>query len=197
MRLSPGTTSQICYATFDLRLAAQNWARAAGAGPFFLMELPADLEKTYRGEPAHDSFQAAIGFMGTTCIELMQPTNEAPSMIREILDPRGEGAVQHMYPHIRPLDAGQYDEMCAKYKAMGFEEALSFRVPGMGRNAFSMQRALSGAFLKCSSSAPTHTNRCSVACMNLIATGMEATPFAAWIHFKEHRHAVQTTSRRP
>jgi hypothetical protein len=148
MRLSPGTTSQICYATFDLRLAAQNWARVAGAGPFFLMELPADLEKTYRGEPAHDSFQAAIGFMGTTCIELMQPTNEAPSIIREILDARGEGAVQHMYPHIRPLDVGQYDEMCAKYKAMGLEEALSFRVPGMGRNAFFDATRTLGCFLE-------------------------------------------------
>jgi len=148
MRLSPGTTSQICYATFDLRLAAQNWARAAGAGPFFLMELPASLEKTYRGEPAHDSFQAAIGFMGTTCIELMQPTNEAPSIIREILDARGEGAVQHMYPHIRPLDAGHYDELCAKYKAMGLEEALSFRVPGMGRNAFFDATHTLGCFLE-------------------------------------------------
>jgi hypothetical protein len=112
------------------------------------MELPADLEKTYRGEPAHDSFQAAIGFMGTTCIELMQPTNEAPSIIREILDARGEGAVQHLYPHIRPLDAGQYDEMCAKYTAMGLEEALSFRVPGMGRNAFFDATRTLGCFLE-------------------------------------------------
>ncbi len=148
MRLSPGTTSQICYATFDLRLAAQSWVRIAGAGPFYLMELPAGLEKTYRGEPAEDAFQAAIGFMGTTCIELMQPTNEAPSIIREILDARGEGAVQHMYPHIRPLDAGQYDAMCAKYRALGLEEALSFRVPGMGRNAFFDATRTLGCFLE-------------------------------------------------
>jgi hypothetical protein len=148
MRLSPGTTSQICYATFDLRVAAKSWVEAAGAGPFYLMELPAGLEKTYRGEPAEDSFQAAIGFMGTTCIELMQPTNRAPSIIREILEARGEGAVQHMYPHIRPLDAGQYDAMCAKYKAMGLEEALSFRVPGMGRNAFFDATRTLGCFLE-------------------------------------------------
>jgi hypothetical protein len=148
MRLSPGTTSQICYATFDLRLAAERWARMAGAGPFFLVDLPADLEKVYRGKPAEDTFQAAIGFMGTTCIELMQPTNEAPSIIREILDARGEGAVQHVYPNIRPLDIGQYDAVCAHYRTNGLEEALSFRLPGMGRNAFFDATQSLGCFLE-------------------------------------------------
>ena len=78
----------------------------------------------------------------------MQPTNKAPSIIREILDARGEGAVQHMYPNIRPLDASQYDALCAKYRTMGLEEALSFQVPGMGRNAFFDATQSLGCFLE-------------------------------------------------
>jgi Glyoxalase/Bleomycin resistance protein/Dioxygenase superfamily len=146
--LSPGTISQVCYATFDLQAAAKRWARLTGAGPFFVMDLPAEIEKTYRGKPAKDTFRAAIGFMGKTCIELMQPTNEAPSIVREILDARGEGAVQHIYPQIRPLDATQYDAVCAGYREQGLEEALSFKLAGLGRNAFYDATQSLGCFIE-------------------------------------------------
>ena len=136
MALPPGTISQVCYATYDLEAAAERWAKVTGAGPFFVVALPPDLQKTYRGKPARDTFKAAIGFLGTTCIELMQPTNDEPSIVREVLESRGEGAVHHVYPKIRPLDAAAYDELCAHYRANGLEEVLSFELPGLGRNAF-------------------------------------------------------------
>jgi hypothetical protein len=134
--LPPGSVSQVCYVTFDVRAAAERWARVTGAGPFFMMALPSDLQKVYRGRPARDTFVAAIGFLGETCIELIQPTNDEPSIIREVLDTRGEGAVHHVYPKIRPLDAAAYDDLCAHYRASGLEEVLSFQLPGLGRNAF-------------------------------------------------------------
>jgi hypothetical protein len=146
--LLPGSISQICYVSYDASAAAAQWARLSGAGPFFTVELPGDLRKIYRGRPAQDTFIACIGFLGTTCIEILQPTNEAPSIIREVLGARGEGAVHHVYPRIRPLDHAAYDELSARYRAEGLEEALSFYLPGVGRNAFYDATQTLGCFIE-------------------------------------------------
>src|SRR3546814_836547 len=124
-----GSISQVCHVTHDLKAAAARWARI-GAGPFFLLALP-EIERNYRGGTAKDTFDAAIGFSGTTCIELVRPTNDQPSIFREVLDRHGEGAVHHHYPKIRCLTAPEYDALCASYRTLGYEEALSFHLPGL------------------------------------------------------------------
>src|SRR3546814_14882819 len=87
-------------------------------------------------------------FSGTTCIELVQPTNDQPSIFREVLDRHGEGAVHHHYPKIRCLTAPEYDALCASYRTLGYEEALSFHLPGLGRNSFFDATADLGFFLE-------------------------------------------------
>jgi hypothetical protein len=147
MLVPAGTVTQTCYVTSDIETAVKRWV-ALGAGPFYRMDFPASIEKTYRGKPAEDSFSAAIGFLGTTLLEFLQPTNSAPSIIREILDHKGEGAVHHLYPRIRPLDAAAYDALCADYREQGFAEALFLNLPGMGRNAFYDATETLGCFLE-------------------------------------------------
>jgi hypothetical protein len=93
------------------------------------------LERRYRGGPAEDEFTAAIGFLGSTIIEFVQPRNRAPSIFREILDTRGE-AIHHVLPRVCPCTPQEYDSSFHRYRGQGYEPALTLVVPGFGRNAF-------------------------------------------------------------
>lgn len=146
--IAPGSISQMCFATRDMSLAVKKWTSAFGAGPFFEIALPQPLPRIYRGRPAEDRFAAVIGFMGSTLIEFLQPLNDAPSIIQEILTTRGEGALHHIYPCIRPLNAVQFDAARSGYRALGYKEALSFEMPGMGRNVFFDAVATLGCFVE-------------------------------------------------
>lgn len=148
MPVPVGSVTEICFVTEDLEGAVARWVAATGAGPFVVMAFQPGPANRYRGGPAQDAFRAAIGFLGTTLIELLQPDNGAPSIIREVLDEKGEGALHHVYPSIRPLDAAAYDAQCDRYREQGFAEALSLILPGMGRNAFFDARESIGCFLE-------------------------------------------------
>src|SRR3546814_16101786 len=80
-------------------------------------------------------------FSGTTCIELVQPTNDQPSIFREVLDRHGEGAVHHHYPKIRCLTAPEYDALCASYRTLGYEEALRSEERRVGKECVSTCRS--------------------------------------------------------
>src|SRR3546814_13978811 len=57
-------------------------------------------------------------------------------------------SVHHHYPKIRCLTAPEYDALCASYRTLGYEEALSFHLPGLGRNSFFDATADLGFFLE-------------------------------------------------
>jgi len=138
--IEPGEVTEICYLTHDLESATARWARTVGAGPFFEMPCP-DGELLLRGQPIRDSFRAVLGFSGNTVIEFIQPLSEGPSLFTEVLAEKGEGAVHHVYPNIRALNAAQYDALCKEYEADGLDRVLDFTVPGIGRNCFYDARA--------------------------------------------------------
>ncbi len=146
MRLE-GNVTEICYVTHDIAAATARWARTLGAGPFFDMAVP-DGELMLRGKPVRDKFRAVLGFSGTTIIELIQPLSDGPSLFTEVLREKGEGAIHHVYPSIRPLTAEAYDSLCAGYEAEGLERVLDFTVPGIGRNCFYDARDRIGSFIE-------------------------------------------------
>jgi hypothetical protein len=148
MPVPVGSVTEFCFVTENIEAAVERWAATMGAGPFVVMEFEPQPGNRYRGGPAKDAFRAAIGFLGTALIELLQPANAAPSIIREVLDVAGEGALHHIYPKIRPLDAKAYDAQCDAYREQGLVEALSLHLPGMGRNAFFDARETIGCFLE-------------------------------------------------
>lgn len=148
MSIPIGSVTETCYVTRNLDNAMAEWTRTTGAGPWFDSEFPATLVKSYRGERSADSFRAAIAFAGTSLIELVQPTNAAPSIFREILEARGEGALHHVYPRIKPCKGADYDHACAAYRALGLESALSFSIEGLGRNDFFDATATLGCFIE-------------------------------------------------
>jgi catechol 2,3-dioxygenase-like lactoylglutathione lyase family enzyme len=130
-----GPVSQVCYAVEDLDRAIADWSRTVGAGPFYVFDAVIE-GKIYRGEEGRDTHLIALGYLGTTSIEFYQPNNEEPSIIREMLDLRGDGALHHIWPRIAPIGADEYERRLADYEAGGLEIAMSGNVPHVGRIAF-------------------------------------------------------------
>jgi hypothetical protein len=104
--------------------------------------------RIYRGRPAEDSFSAALGFCGMSLVEFVQPLNDKPSVFREVLDEKGDLAVHHVYPNIRPLTAAEFDSERAKYERAGFVPALDMVMPGLGRNVLFDARPKVGVFVE-------------------------------------------------
>lgn len=146
MTLAHGAITEICYVVRNLEQSVLAWADTVGAGPFFQIEATPQ-EGIYRGQPAQDRFQAALGFSGSTLIEFIEPLSSGPSIWYEALGDKDE-AVHHIYPNMRPLGATDYDEALRKYEAAGLKAAWSARVPPMGRTCMIDARARIGCFIE-------------------------------------------------
>lgn len=149
MAIAHGTTVEVCYVTHDIERAVKHWAEILKAGPFYILNNDAGFgQRTYRGAPAKDSFRAAIGFLGNTMIEFIQPTDDEPSVFQEVLKTQGEMAVHHVYPDIRPLNAAEYDAMHSRYTDLGYVAALEMVLPGLGRCTLFDAREELGVFVE-------------------------------------------------
>jgi hypothetical protein len=144
-----GSVTETCYVTNDLQRAITRWAGGLGAGPFYTMTIPADFgTRSYRGQPARDSFAAALGFCGMSLVEFVQPLDQHPSVFREVLDMHGDMAVHHVYPGIRPVSAADFDRERRRYEQAGYTAALDMVLPGLGRNVLFDARAQLGVFVE-------------------------------------------------
>jgi len=74
---------QIAYVVPDLRAAARRHAGLFGSGPYFIAEGYTDIPHIYRGEERLMSIDSALGQWGEVQIELIQPTDDRPSVWRE------------------------------------------------------------------------------------------------------------------
>lgn len=126
--------TQFCYVARDFEVAIDKWV-LAGAGPFFELDLSGLTDRDYRGTVARDTVRLGFGFLGTSQVEIVQPTNDAPSIYREVLDTRGE-VLHHIQPKMRPISAELFDAESARYESMGLKLAYSLTAPGVGRVAF-------------------------------------------------------------
>mgnify|MGYP003574955684 CR=1 FL=1 len=134
MSLAPYT--QICYVSLDLDRSIERWIRA-GAGPFYVGDsasLPPD--RTYRGAIAVDQFRAAIAFLGSTQIEIVQPLDDQPSFYREVLERNRadakEEVLHHVQPKARPMSEAAFDEECHKLERDGLNCVATLTAPGGG-----------------------------------------------------------------
>ena len=146
MKLAPGSVTQVAYVTHDLQRAMAYWMETMKAGPFFVMTTPPGLHMSYRGRPGTDTITAGVAFCGACNIEIVQPTNDAPSIFREVLAARGEG-LHHVQPKMRALSPSEFDGIYDGYLAQGMELASYADVPGTGRTAFFDDQNRTGAFV--------------------------------------------------
>ncbi|MEV6341933.1 VOC family protein [Actinoplanes sp. NPDC051851] len=90
-----GAVRQNGYVVRDIHTAMHHWAGTLGVGPWFFFDDMALGDFRYRGEPSDARISVALANSGDLQIELIQPTNDAPSMYRDFLAAGHEG-LQHM-----------------------------------------------------------------------------------------------------
>lgn len=144
--------TQLAFVTDDMYASIRNW-HAIGAGPFYIVDLSAIengqiTERTYRGEPARDTFRAAIGFLGTTQIEFIEPTNDAPSLFREVLAKNKGEVLHHMQAKVSVVTPARFDELSRCYEGLGMELVSAMATPAGARAAFYDGRDMVGCFLE-------------------------------------------------
>jgi len=134
MALPEGSYTQTAFVVRSIETTAMLWTRLTGAGPWYLLE-PETRNTIYRGRPGNDKYRLALGFLGGTCMELIQPLDTEPSILNEILAVRGEG-FHHVCPHMTALAGASFDARCRELERTGLKLAMSNEVVGLGRAAF-------------------------------------------------------------
>ena len=136
-----GAVLQVCHVVRDVRPHVDRWVRTLNAGPFFCATFEID-GHTYRGKLHRVNVHVAVGFLGSTCIELAQPVDEAPSVFREVLDSRGEG-LHHYW-----MMTDDYDAELARFAAAGCDFVGGGELPRIGRGAFVDATRTLGCFVE-------------------------------------------------
>jgi len=123
MALPKGSYTQIAYVVKNVEEAAARWTKVSGAGPWFVLE-PQTINTIYRRQPTKSGYRLGLTFLGGTYIELIQPTNNEPSIFKEILDLRGEG-FHHISPQLSVLKGASYDDRCREMEQRGLKLAMN------------------------------------------------------------------------
>lgn len=136
-----GTVLELCQVVADIDRAIDHWTHAVGAGPFFLFDVPVLPGQLYRGQPTEVSMRVAFGFSGGLLIELLQQTNDGPSVFQEMLAARGDG-----YHHI--MLRLPYDDGVARLEGRGHAIAFSGRMPTGERFCLFDTRGADGSYIE-------------------------------------------------
>lgn len=136
-----GSVLELCQVVRDIEPALEHWTRTIGAGPFFVFDVPVLPGQMYRGKPTEVAMRVGFGFSGGLLIELLQQTNDGPSVFQEMLADRGQG-----YHHI--MIRGPYEETFERLKSRGHEVAFSGQMPAGERFCLFDTQAADGAFIE-------------------------------------------------
>jgi hypothetical protein len=126
-----GLPVQLGFVVPDLDAAIRHWTEQVGAGPFFVTRSMPIENYQLRGVPSAPTLAAALGYWGTMQIELIETTNDAPSVYSEFAARAGEG-LQHVC--IRRTTT--LDETIAAMMAKGYTVAATGRMTGIGDFAY-------------------------------------------------------------
>ncbi|MDL9935745.1 zinc-binding dehydrogenase [Gordonia sp. ABSL1-1] len=88
-----GSIRQIGYVVNDIEASMAGFVQA-GIGPWFYLKDVKPGDFTYHGEPSDMTMDVAVANSGDIQIELISPTNDAPSMYKDFLDAGHEGVQQ-------------------------------------------------------------------------------------------------------
>ncbi len=119
---------QVAYVVEDIEAAAHHWIKTLGVGPFFLFEHFPLFDAQYRGKPMDFDVNAALGFSGSMCFELIQQNNKVDSVYSEVVAKRGYGF------HHWALATEDFEGSVKHYEDLGAEMAL-YGVAGVGARA--------------------------------------------------------------
>lgn len=121
---------QIAFVVEDLDVAMEEFSSRLGIGPWTVMRDFAGAEPHYHGVPTAARANVALGFGGRMQYELIQPTDDLPSVHRDVIQDRGYGF--HHFGYARP----DFDASVAGMRAQGYEPVFEARVGPDGRVAY-------------------------------------------------------------
>lgn len=130
---------QIAFTCADIHRSMREYTERLNIGPWFLFEHFPLADLTYRGQPCDADITLALGASGHMIFELIQQNNDVPSVYTEVVARQGHGF------HHYALSCFDFDAAVAKYRDMGYEQAL-YGVAGVGARAAYMDttRTLGG-----------------------------------------------------
>jgi len=82
---------QYAYYVQSIDAAAEKWAAAFGAGPFFMERHHRCQEFTYRGTATEADVSYAFGYLGDTMIQFIEQHDDQPSIYRDMYKAGEEG----------------------------------------------------------------------------------------------------------
>jgi len=133
---SLGERVQLAFVVADLESALRYWTGVMGVGPFVVIENSVAGRKVlHRGQPSAMDTTLAFAYMGDVQIEIVHPSNDAPSPFREFLDSGREG-LQHIafWPDdldkaCQHLEQAGFSEVCAMYLDDGSRNVCYYQPP--------------------------------------------------------------------
>ena len=114
-----GPVRQNGYVVRDIRAAMDHWVNVVGVGPWFFVETVKTDYFRHRGAPSPMTMSIALANSGDLQIELIQQTNDAPSLYKEFLDAGHEG-LQHLAYWTDDFQ-GLYDKALGRGLVVGHE----------------------------------------------------------------------------
>ena len=136
-----GSIAQNGYVVRDIHAAMDHWIDAMGVGPWFYFERMKPERFRHRGRDSDLEMNVALANSGDIQIELIQQTNDAPSMYQEFLAAGREG-LQHI-----AYWTTEYQTLYDRVLSLGFELGQEGQIGGeKGRFAYFRVRERRGAF---------------------------------------------------
>jgi len=122
-----GAIVQYAYVVEDLDRAMRDFQGGLGVGPWFVRGPFQPPEGRLRGRPATFTVSLARGFAGHVMIELIQQHDDAPSVFHE-----GGGTRRYGFHHWAMITKS-FEEDLDRYRAVGYQQAFSDRLPSGSR----------------------------------------------------------------
>ena len=114
---------QLAYTVPDVSEAIANWTNVMKAGPWYLAENFSGDDPIYRGAPCGALINAALGFIGSMQIELIELANEEPGIQSDAIRSHGYG-FHHFGQACTDIEAER-----ARYEALGYSNVFQARMP--------------------------------------------------------------------
>jgi catechol 2,3-dioxygenase-like lactoylglutathione lyase family enzyme len=125
---------QVAYVVNDLDAAVKHWVDDLGIGPFtvYTLKSPGLKNCVYKGEATDFGLRHAMGWSGTTQIELVQPLH-GPSIFKDQLESTGEG-LNHIGCIVQDHPAAVADFLARGFTPL--QSAAGFGAEGDGAFAY-------------------------------------------------------------
>ncbi len=139
---------QLAYVTWPDRFddALWTWHDVMGVGPFYLAEFRL-ANQVFRGRPTDGTCKVALSYHGDVQVEIIAPTNDAPSPYTELLETLDSVPTAGAFHHVL-VDAPDYDGTCERLLRSGLEESLSANLSDGRRMTYLDGRAIIGSYVE-------------------------------------------------